>query len=248
MSASANPDIVTDGLVLCLDAADSKSYGGSGTTWTDRSGNNKHGNLTNGPTYTTDDGGLLDFDGVNDYVTIGGTNNDNAWTADNSLGSDILCLEIWVKGSDSYGRIISKPWNGSGKYNISVYPNVFKLVVGTGVSQASDASSSISLPGINDGQWHHLVVWANSTNMGYYIDGGSSSNSQAHGLTGGVSNNGNSGLPLGLMTLYFYGGSWSGNTGHAFEGKVAVFRKYSKVLTAAEVLQNYNATKSRFGL
>jgi len=247
MATAYQPKIVTDGLVICLDAADPKSYSGSGTTWTDRLGNN-NGTLTNGPTYSTDSGGLLDFDGVNDYVVIEGTHNDNAWTADSSVGSDILCLEIWFKGSDSYGRIISKAWNGSGQYNISVYPNVFKLKVGTGVSQTSDSSSSISLPSINDDEWHHLVVWANSTNMGYYVDGGSSSNSQAHGLTGGISNYGNSGLPLGLMTLYFYGGGWSGSTGHAFEGKVGAFRKYNRVLTADEVLQNYNATKSRFEL
>ena len=248
MGLAHSPKIITDGLVLCFDAADPKSYSGSGTTWTDRSGNGNNGTLTNGPTYSTDNEGLLDFDGVNDYVVIEGTHNDNAWTADNSVGSDILCLEIWFKGSDGGGRIISKPWNGNGSYNISVYPNIFKLKVGTGVSQASDPSSSISLPSINDGQWRHLVVWANSTNMGYYVDGGSSSNSQAHGLTGGISNYGNSGLPLGLMTLYFYGGSWTGNTGHAFEGKVAAFRKYNRVLTAEEIAQNFNATKDRFGV
>ena len=246
--SSISPDIVTDGLVLCFDAADKKSYAGSGTTWTDRAGN-KNGTLINGPTHSTDNGGLLSFDGVNDYVTIGGDNDDNAWTADNSVGSDILCLEIWFKGSDSGGgRVISKAWNGNGRYNISVYPDWFILLVGTGVENASDESSGISLPDINDGEWHQLVVWANSTNMGYYFDGGSSSDSQAHGLTGGISNKGNTDKPLGLMTTYFYGEGWAGNTGHAFEGEVGAFRKYNKVLTAEEVLQNFNAMRGRFGV
>ena len=248
MSASSGPNIVEDGLILCLDAADKKSYSGSGTTWYDRSGNDNNGTLINGPTHSTDNGGLLSFDGVNDYVTIGGDNDDNAWTADNSVGSDILCLEIWFKGSDSGGRIISKAWNGSGRYNISVYPDWFILLVGTGVVDASDESSGISLPDINDGEWHQLVVWANSTNMGYYFDGGSSSDSQAHGLTGGISDYGNNELPLGLMTLYFYGEGWAGNTGHAFEGEVGAFRKYNRVLTAEEVLQNFNAMRGRFGV
>jgi len=84
--------------------------------------------------------------------------------------------------------------------------------------------------------------------MGYYFDGGSSSDSQAHGLTGGISDKGNTNKPLGLMTVYFYGEGWAGNTSHAFEGEVGAFRKYNKVLTAEEVLQNFNAMRGRFGI
>ena len=61
--------IVTDGLVLCLDAANPKSYPGSGTTWTDLSGNGNNGTLVNGVGYNSDNGGSLSFDGVNDYVS-----------------------------------------------------------------------------------------------------------------------------------------------------------------------------------
>jgi len=241
MGISVGSHIVTDHLEVNLDGSSEISYSGSGTQWTDRSGNGRHGTLTNEPTFSTDNGGLFDFDGSNDYVTISGPNNDNAWTPDNSVGSDILCFEIWFKGTDGSGRIISKPWNGSGQYNISIYPNDFTLLAGT-------QSNSIGFTNIIDGQWHQLVLWANNIQMGYYCDGGSSSNSITHNITEGVPQYGNSGLPLGLMTLYFYGQGWSGNTGHANQGRVALFRKYSKVLSQEEVLQNYNATKGRFGL
>ena len=243
MGINVGSSIVTDNLVVSFDGASEVSYSGSGTQWTDRSGNGHNGTLTNEPTYSTDNGGLFDFDGSNDYVTISGngSNDNHAWTADNSVGSDILCMEIWYKGTDGSGRIISKPWNGSGQYNISIYPNTFSLLVGT-------QSNSLGFTNIIDDQWHQLVLWANNIQMGYYFDGGNTSNSITHGLTEGVPQYGNSGLPLGLMTLYFYGQGWAGNTGHANQGRVAVFRKYSKILSQEEVLQNYNATKGRFGL
>ena len=69
MSLSRGPKIVTNGLVLYLDAANKKSYPGSGTTWTDLSGNNNTGTLTNGPTFDSNNGGSIVFDGTNDYVS-----------------------------------------------------------------------------------------------------------------------------------------------------------------------------------
>ena len=69
MSSIYNPHIVTDGLVLALDAGNTKSYPGSGTTWTDTVGGNT-GTLTNGPTYSSGDGGSIVFDGSNDYIQL----------------------------------------------------------------------------------------------------------------------------------------------------------------------------------
>lgn len=70
MGTQYNPKIVTDGLVMCLDAGNTKSYPGSGTTWTDLSGNGNNGTLTNGPTFSSSNGGVIVFDGVDDYVTV----------------------------------------------------------------------------------------------------------------------------------------------------------------------------------
>ncbi len=239
MGFSRGPNIVRDGLVLALDAASPRSYPGNGTTWTDLK-SNYNGTLTNGPVYSSDNGGILTFDGSNDYTTIAGPNNDHAWTHNDSIGSSIMCYEIWVKTTDGGGRLLSKPWNGNGHYNISVYPNTFSLSVGS--------SNSISLPTFNDGEWHQLVLWANSTTMGYYFDGASSQNSTSHNITSDTVSNGNSQLPLGIMTLYFYGSGWGGNTGHALSGDVGIFRKYNRVISSTEATQNYNALKSRFGL
>ena len=71
MATLYSPKIVTDGLVLCLDAGNNKSYPSSGTAWNDLSGNNNNGTLTNGPTFTGSFGGSIVFDGTNDYVDLG---------------------------------------------------------------------------------------------------------------------------------------------------------------------------------
>ena len=70
MGLAHSPRIVTDGLVLCVDAANTKSYPGSGTTWTDISGKGHNGTLTNGPTFSSDNMGGIVFDGSNDAVTL----------------------------------------------------------------------------------------------------------------------------------------------------------------------------------
>jgi hypothetical protein len=69
MSVYAGPEISGSGLVLALDAANSKSYPGSGATWTDLSSARNNGTLTNGPTYSSANGGSIVFDGTNDYIT-----------------------------------------------------------------------------------------------------------------------------------------------------------------------------------
>jgi hypothetical protein len=81
-----SPRIVTDGLVLALDAANSLSYPGSGTTWTDLSGKGNNGTLVNGPTFSPTNGGSIVFDGTNDYISF--PNNPN-------LDSQAITMESW---------------------------------------------------------------------------------------------------------------------------------------------------------
>jgi hypothetical protein len=245
MGFSRGPSIVKDGLLLYLDAANQKSYSGSGNVWSDLSGNGYNGTLVNGPTFNSTNGGSIVLDGINDYITLlgGGTNNTHAWTADGSIGSSILCMELWVKTNDTNGRLISKPWNGSGQYNISVTPTGFSLLAGTSGTTSAGLGFSIA-----DGNTHQLVVWATSTHLGYYIDGGLSQNTTSHSITGGVTSAGNSNLPLGIGSLYFYGEGWVGNTSFSIDGNFSIFKKYNRILTSSEVFQNFNATKSRYGL
>ena len=105
MSTVQSGHIVTDGLVLALDAANAKSYPGSGTTWSDLSGNRNTGTLTNGPTFNSGNGGGIVFDGVDDYVDCG-----NSSTLQINQGT----ISAWVKTSSpgsSFRGIITKQNN-----------------------------------------------------------------------------------------------------------------------------------------
>jgi hypothetical protein len=242
MSLSHSPRIVTDGLVLCLDASDPQSYSGSGTTWYDRSGNNYDFTAVNGPTYSN---GKFSFDGSNDYFNspYSTTITDNFhWTPDGSIGSSTMSYEVWYRTSDSNGLVFSHPWNGNGQYNILIYAN------GSVNVHSNNGGYSNYVGGVNDGNWHCVSLCLNSTTLSVYTDG-ELHDSQSHGRTGGAGTLGNSSnLRLALMTLYPYGGSWTGNTGFSVDGDLAITRIYQKTLTASEVLQNYNAQKSKFGL
>jgi hypothetical protein len=246
MAFGNGPRVVTDGLVLALDAADRNSYPGSGTTWNNIAGANYAGGFVNGTSYTSSvNQGVISTNTTSSYITIAGNtaNNDNAWTTDGSVGSTTLCYEIWIKTSDSSGFILSKPWNGGGQYNQLLTTGGWSVMVGANLSNGINFANTI-----NNNVWRQVVVWATSTQIGYYLDGGIYSGSQNHGLTGGAGSSGNATLTLMLMSLYPYGEGWVGDPSFTILGNVAIFRKYSSVLTSQQVNNNYNAQKSRFGL
>ena len=88
MGAAAGPNVVEDGLVLALDAGNTKSYPGSGTTWTDLSGKDNNGTLTDGPTFNSANGGSIVFDGTNDQINCGSSD-------DFAFGTGDFTIEFW---------------------------------------------------------------------------------------------------------------------------------------------------------
>ena len=95
IQAEAIPTIITDGLKLWLDASNPSSYPGSGTTWYDLSGNGNNGTMVNGVTYSTANGGVMSFDGVNDIV-----NFTNSLIVNNLTGHTI---SLWIKRNNKIG-------------------------------------------------------------------------------------------------------------------------------------------------
>ncbi len=101
--------LVTNGLVLCLDAANTTSYGGSGTTWTDLSGSGNNGTLVNGVGYSSANKGSLSFDGVDDYVDTFNTSSITDMT-----------IEMWIYDNRSSGQRDILSYNGnSGSYTFN---------------------------------------------------------------------------------------------------------------------------------
>jgi hypothetical protein len=229
--------IVQQGLVLNLDAGNPYSYAGAGTTWIDVSGASSVAEFVGGPAFSSADNGTIYFDGGTSYCAITPSNN-FAWTP-SSIGLNNMTIDLWLKSSDSTGYILSKPWNGSGEYNYYLYFNGFFINTG-------NQSNAFNFSTVTTGNWINLVILVSTTQWGAYINGVQNVALANHGITNNTPTYGNTQTQLTLMTLYPYGGG--GNAGFSTQGNIGSFRIYNRVLSASEVLQNYNATKGRFGL
>ena len=124
MATNYNPSIVTDGLQLCFDAANPKSYPGSGTTWYDLSGNDKHGTLLNEPSFSSDKGGCFVFDGTNDRISFDSTYARSIcfWGRLSSGFADLAALVAKTAGGDGALRVRHA---NNGSFNSSPGPNDF---------------------------------------------------------------------------------------------------------------------------
>lgn len=233
----------SNGLTVYLDASNSQSYPGSGITWYNLAGS-LNGTIYNGATYNaTDGGGSLVFDGSNDYVGLNSNSNSPifTWTPAGRNATPTITLEFWVKTSDGSGLIYSRPWNGNGEYNFMVGAGFFGLGVQPDYSQIYFANS------VATGSWTQLIVWANQTTLGYYINGGLYSGSVTHNITNNIPASGDM-KAASIMTWYPYGeGTWN-IPSHAILGSLGIVRIYNRVLSQAEISQNYATFRGRYGI
>jgi hypothetical protein len=231
----ANARLVTNGLVLALDAADRNSYSDSGTSWTDLSGNGNNGTLTNGPTYSSANGGSIVFDGSNDYVDCGLS----------TFQPTALTLSVWVSRSslNDGGIIIRGNVNGGTSelgihfgYNPSfgpggIYPAAY-YIVGRFTAAANQLLYPYPVSSLNT--FHNIVYTVvNNTSAALYYDGNlvASTNTIGANVVNGTN------FLLGKFNNYAPLG-----------GKISNTLIYNRDLSASEVLQNYNAQKSRFNI
>ena len=238
MALGHGPKVVTDGLVLALDAADVSSYPGSGTTWTDLSGNGNNGTLVNGVGYDGSNGGYLSFDGVNDYVRCTPKNSTT-----NGLyfgGTTSISVSAWVKNN------ITNTFNNFVMYEDVVNGNSVEPVrLATTVGQAaffSIAKSNISYSAIsntilNDTDYYHLTGTFGGGYVKIYVNGIFESQ---------VSLSGSMDVPFNGTSARWIIGSGELNSSRFLNGNIAQVSIYNRALTTSEISQNYNATKSRF--
>jgi len=225
MAFGRGPKIVKDGLVLMLDAANPKSYPGTGTTWYDLSGNGYNGTLRNSPTFTTDNGGSLVLDGTNQDITI--TNNSDlqlspSHTIEYAMNMDTIAGTFRgtvMKGSftSSYGHLIN--------------PTNNKLLIYLD-SDNSVEHTSTTVFSINT--WYHVVTTFDSGVSTLYVNG--------------TLDNSVSSLTLTTNTSVLTIGSNNNGSNYFVDGKIPFVKLYNRALSSDEVLQNYNALKGRFGL
>lgn len=220
MSPSPNTQIVTRGLVLHVDAGHSGSYSGNGTTWTDLSGSNNTGTLINGPTYSTDNSGTLLFDGTNDYATIGSTSFSFGATAGTlSAWAKVNTITTGTKWIVSYGNPAFKESRYLGTFDSNFYFGAF--------------GDDLTAPNVPLNTWFNIVGVYNGTNAFLYING-----SLVSGPTAKTWNTVANTAQIGRQT----------NGLEYFSGNISIVTVYNRALSAAEVTQNYNALRLRFGL
>ena len=222
-----NPSIVTSGLVLCMDSGNPRSYPGSGTVWNDATTSGFNYTLINSPTYTSGTSGFFTFDGVNEYATA--SNN-------TALDTQTPSVEVWVKTNATTQNGF---WFEKGTVNTQYSLFQEGAVIqwrqffssGQGLTNLSTTTSTY----MNTSNWYQVVGTFTSGSRILYINGVQvNSDSQA----GTIATN------TGGQWIGVYGGA----VGYFYNGSLSICRVYNRVLTAAEVLQNFNASRGRYGI
>jgi hypothetical protein len=221
MGLKHHPRVVTNGLIYYLDAANTRSYSGSGLTANGLIGG-IGGTLVNGVGFTSSNGGSFIFDGTNDYIDCGynsSINNETQWT-----------FECWYRSSsiNTGGMLFSTFTNTPSNlgYNIEIYQSKLLLQIWP-ASTYTQSSTTLS-----NNIWYQLIVTYNSGSVSYYVNG-ESAGTASYTFT-----------PSSANLLI---GKWPTNN-YFINGQLASVRFYNKVISAFEIKQNYNATKTRYGL
>jgi hypothetical protein len=230
MAVNTRNNIVTNGLVLYLDAANRISYVSGSTTWNDLSGFNNSGSLVGGPAFSSAGGGSIVFDGVDDTGLI--SNNS---TLNFDTGSFSVCLVASRStGSSSVLRALAKGAGndtaGQAGYFIGASNTLWVFSV-----NPSGTRRTLSSPMIYNQLTYICGVWGDEGLQKLYINGELKSSAvQTSGSTTGTSN-----LSLG---------SRESNSDLYWQGSITQTSIYNRALSQQEITQNYNATKARFGL
>jgi hypothetical protein len=240
MSVNKGPKIINDGLVLYLDAANSKSYSGSGTTWTDLSGNNNNGTLTNGPTFDSGNGGSIVFDGSNDFIALG-----NPSTLD--IVSNIT-VSSWVRITsiptlNRIYTIFGKGYNGTSEQFFLRFlrndNNFVRFQTGTFNNTGGEklASFNLNINSFITNIWMNIAGQYDANTWKLYLN----SNLVASNLTNQGPYSSTSSIGIGATFI-------SSSFARYIQGNISSVLVYNRALSANEISQNYNALKGRFNL
>jgi len=215
--------VVTTGLQLYLDAGQAASYSGSGTTWTDLSGNGRNGTLTNGPTYSSADGGSIVFDGSNDFVQCTG-----------SVTATAATFVAWIRRNGTQGTydgiLFSRGTNVTGM-NFQASNQLgyhWNNAVNTYTWQ-----SGLTIPDLT---WCMVAVSVTSTAATAYL-------CQSSGITSAINTVSHISTTLDDIKI-----GQEDFGGRFFNGNIAIAQLYNIALSAEQVAQNFAADRARFGL
>lgn len=234
-TATTFPKIATNGLLAYFDAGQQNSYIGTGTIWKDLSGNGTNGTLTNGPTFSSANGGVIAFDGTDDKVIASNANlfhRTGNWTysftvlfSGFTIGSgNPLFVGIFESGSTSSDYFLMRFQNfGGGSANIRILSKYS--------STTADAQFSF-IPTID--VWYHLTFVRNGSSVDFYINGVFSSTKTWNG-------------DVNPSTSFIYFANEQQDN-RPWKGRWANFIIYNRALTTQEIQQNFDSIRGRFGI
>ena len=230
MSLGHGAGIVRSGLVLHLDAANRKSYPGSGTAWNDLSGNSNNGTLTNGPTYSSSNNGSFLFDNTNDLV-IGPTSPTFAFTATTRN----FTIEQWIKPNNLSGsfRAMSSVWGQAGGIDSWI------LCHSSGILQFVWSPYNTTTYFLQGGSlilnnWQHIAISRIGNNFFLYLNAVQTSTGSNSGT---------------IAATHRFEIAHYGQGTNYFSGNISETRIYNnKGLSNIEIRQNFEATRGRYGI
>ena len=258
MSVKNRNSIVTDGLVYYFDAGNDLSYSGSGTDWNDLTGA-YDSTLANAPTYSSTNGGNIDFDGTDHYAA---TTMSDVYTY---MGA--FTISYWIKTTQtSYGTIFGVASGDTGASNF--YSEAFSVIINNDGTSAQSGYTRLFLRdegpsgngsnlntcisafpcGSNDGQWHNVVICYENLSTPVttgYVDGVSKTVQYRSGSRDQINlsyvNN-----PAQRNPIIGAANGRDDVVSIFLDGSLASVSFYNRVLSSSEVTQNYNALKNRF--
>lgn len=229
MQSSGNPggmlglDFIAEGAILYLDAGNSASYPGTGTTWFNLAGGGNNGTLTNGPTFSSDNKGIFTFNGTNNYV---------AFTDSGLIPTAGLTISTWFKTTVADKWLVDKA--GGSFVNGYSLAGASNGSMGFGINNRSVSTAAAFA---TTGNWLNVVAtWIPSTSMIIY-NAGSPLVSITTTIPASINN------PVSNLQV-----ARRANNTDFWNGSVAQVVIYNRALSAGEVLQNFTVTRGRFGV
>jgi hypothetical protein len=249
MATIGGSNIITNGLVLALDAANRRSYVPGSTIWNDVSGNRNSGSLINGPTFDPANGGSIVFDGVDDYASVNNTVGNFGTsdftinfffkTTESTFPSTFIAKSIGDNPTSDYGWLVNNGLTGN---------NLGFAIASVNGSWGANGSYSIQTSGANirNGLWQMATVVGIRTqsNVSIYLNAVTQTlqsyvGAASFATVGNISN---------TRTLCIASESDVSISPYPIDANISTVQIYNRALPAQEILQNYEALKSRYGL
>jgi hypothetical protein len=244
MSLNRGPKIITDGLILCYDAGDRKSYPESGTIWYDRTRSKENGTLTNGPTYNSANGGSIVFDGTNDYVAV----NANWELLNLQVPMTITC---WARPTafTTYNTLVAQYTNVTNSQLIkllridNISAGVNRLRYFTSTSSGGYQYQEYTSQNVTTNAWQYFTAIVSGSISSATVTLGINNIFQSFSAFGtALSSTPDTTVPvrIGISSIAV--------PNEYFTGNIACVNIYNRALTTTELTQNFTAQRGRFGI